>query len=202
MEEPFTNKTIDTLTLPRFEDVQLTPLHPSYLKVIWFNIALVFGSIAVAAGLGFYYINELQPYRLAISGAYIVVVLFTIIINVLNFKTRGFAFREHDVIYRNGVVSVNTTIIPYSRVQHVAVHEGIIARWLDLATVEVFTAGGVGGDIKIPGLEKIHATAIKQLLVGKIDSKQEQGEEDLYSKATGGQLPLEEEENDDEGKQY
>ena len=184
MEQPFSNEIIDTLALPQFEDVQLTPLHPSYLKVIWFNIALVFGIMAIAAGAGFYFISELQPYRLVISGAYIFVVILTIVINVINFKTRGFAFREHDVIYRSGAISVSTTIIPYNRVQHVAIHEGPVARWLGLATIEVFTAGGVGGDIKIPGLEKIHAAAIKQLVVGKIDSKQAEDEEDIYTAAT------------------
>lgn len=195
MEQQFSNKTIDTLVLPQFEDVQLTPLHPSYLKVIWFNIALVFGIIAIAAGVGFYFISELQPYRLIISGGYIFIVLLTIVINVINFKTRGFAFREHDVIYRSGAISVSTTIIPYNRVQHVAIHEGPIARWLDLATVEVFTAGGIGGDIKIPGLEKIHATAIKQLVVGKIDAKQAENQEDINTAATKEQDPPEEHNN-------
>lgn len=195
MEQPFSNETIDTLVLPQFEDVQLTPLHPSYLKVIWFNIALVFGIIAIAAGFGFYYINELQPYRLAISVAYIFIVLLTIVINVINFKTRGFAFREHDVIYRSGAISINTTIIPYNRVQHVATHESLVARWLDLATIEVFTAGGVGGDIKIPGLEKIHAAAIKQLVVGKIDAKQAEDDEDIFTEVTKEQAPPKEDNN-------
>ena len=195
MEQPFSNETIDTLVLPQFEDVQLMPLHPSYLKVIWFNIALVFGTIAIAAGFGFYFIIELQPYRLAISGAYIFIILLTIVINVINFKTRGFAFREHDVIYRSGAISINTTIIPYNRVQHVAIHESLVARWLDLATIEVFTAGGVGGDIKIPGLEKNHAAAIKQLVVGKIDAKQAEDDEDIFTAATKEQAPPEEDNN-------
>ena len=197
MEQPFSNEIIDTLALPQFEDVQLTPLHPSYLNVIWFNIALVFGIMAIAAGVGFYFINELQPYRLAVSGAYIFAVILTIVINVINFKTRGFAFREHDVIYRSGAISISTTIIPYNRVQHVAIHEGPVARWLGLATIEVFTAGGVGGDIKIPGLEKIHAAAIKQLVTGKIDSKQVEDSEDIYAAALTGNKPTEEDNNNE-----
>jgi len=200
LEDPFVNNTIDTTALPKFEDVQLTPLHPSYIKVIGFNIALVFGIIAIAAGFAFYYLDELEPYKLAISGLYIFLVLITIVINVISFKTRGFAFREHDVIYRSGAISINTTIIPYNRVQHVAVHEGPISRWLDLATVEVFTAGGVGGDIKIPGLEKIHATAIKQLVVGKIDNKLVD-EVDVYDLATRDEM-LPSEENDNEASRY
>ena len=171
MEHPFTNETIDTLLLPRFEDVQLTPLHPSYLKIIWFNIALIFVIIAIAAGICFYYIKDLQPYRLAISGGYMFLVLFTIVIYVISFRNRGFAFRAHDVIYRSGAIATTTTIIPYSRVQHVAVHEGLVSRNLGLAAVEVFTAGGNNSDIRIPGIRKEHAEKIKHLIMGKINQQ-------------------------------
>ena len=176
MQEPFTNDTIDTAHLPKFEDVVLTPLHRSYIKIIGFNIALVFGTMAIAAGLGFYLIDELQLYRLTISIIYIVVVVLTIIISVISFNNRGFAFRTHDVIYRSGAIATITTIIPYNRVQHVAVHEGLISRKLGLATVEVFTAGGNNSDIQIPGIEKEHAEKIKHLLMGKIVNQQDTDE--------------------------
>lgn len=196
----FSNETIDTLGLPRYEDVTLTPLHPSYLTVIWFNIALVFGSIAVLAGVAFYFIDEITDKWLLITIGYSVILILTIIIQVISFKNKGFAFRTHDVIYRSGAISTTTMIIPYTRVQHVAQHEGIVARWLGLATVEIFTAGGATGDIKIPGLEKIHASAIKKLLVGKIENKQEDAEPDLYTAATKEENPTED--TDNEGQQY
>jgi len=170
--EDFTNDTIDTLHLPRFEEVALTPLHPAYIKIIWLNIAVVFGLTAVAAGFGFYFVEELQPQWLLITAGYSLILILTIIIQVISYKNKGFAFRTHDVIYRSGAIATTTTIIPYNRVQHVALHEGLISRKLGLAAVEIFTAGGTGSDIKIPGLEKEHAEAIKQLLVGKIQKEQ------------------------------
>lgn len=172
MQDPFINDAIDTAHLPKFEDVVLTPLHGSYLKIIGFNIALVFGIIAIATGFGFYFLEELQPYLITISIIYVVVVLFTLFISVLSFRNRGFAFRTHDVIYRSGALATTTTIIPYNRVQHVAVHEGLISRKLGLAAVEVFTAGGNNSDIQIPGIEKEHAEKIKHLLMGKIVNQQ------------------------------
>jgi membrane protein YdbS with pleckstrin-like domain len=172
MEQPFTNETIDTLQLPQYEDAELTPIHLSYLTVIWINIALVFGLIAIIAGVGFYFIDELQPLWPAITISYSVILLLTIALQVISFKNKAFAFRTHDVIYRSGAIATTTTIIPYNRVQHVAQHEGLLARWLGLAAVEVFTAGATGSDITIPGLQKEHAIAIKQLLVGKIQNQQ------------------------------
>ncbi len=147
-------------------------MHSSYIKIIWLNIATIFGLTAVAAGFGFYFIEELQPNWLLITIGYSVVLILTILIQVISLRNKGFAFRTHDVIYRSGAIATTTTIIPYNRVQHVALHEGLISRKLGLATVEVFTAGGTGSDIKIPGLDKEHAEAIKQLLVGKIQKEQ------------------------------
>lgn len=168
--ENFSNETIDTLGLPRYDAAELTPLHPSYLYVIWLNIAMVFGGIAIAAGFGFYFIDDLQEAWLYITISYSVVLLLTIALYTISFRNRGFAFRTHDVIYRTGAIGTTTSIIPYSRVQHVAEHESLLERWLGLASVEIFTAGGTGGDISIPGLEKVHAEAIKQLLIGKIEN--------------------------------
>lgn len=181
----FSNETIDTLQLPQYQDAELTPVHPKYLKVVWVNIAVAYGIIAIGAGVAFYFIEELKPYWLYIVLGYALVLVINIIVQVINFRNKGFAFREHDVIYRSGAISTTTTIIPYTRVQHVAEHEGVVSRILGLSSIEIFTAGGAGSDIRIPGLEKVHAAAVKQLLVGKIEKDQQKtGQEDLYTAAT------------------
>jgi membrane protein YdbS with pleckstrin-like domain len=201
LEEPFTNEDIDIALLPKFEEVKLTPLHPSYIKVIWFNIVWVFVVIAIALAVAIYNFEELQPYLLPICAGYLCILIFTVAVYLISFRTQGFKFREKDIIYRSGAISVSTIIIPYNRVQHVAIHEGPLSRWLDLATVQVFTAGGTGGDINIPGIEKIHASAIKQLVIGKISIKEEEEEKDLYTASTA-EPPLPQEASNDEGNRY
>jgi membrane protein YdbS with pleckstrin-like domain len=62
-------------------------------------------------------------------------------------------------------------VIPYNRIQHVALHEGFISRYFGLAKVEIFTAGGSASDIKIPGIAITQAEDIKQLLMGKIQKQ-------------------------------
>jgi membrane protein YdbS with pleckstrin-like domain len=91
--------------------------------------------------------------------------------SILSFKKKAFAFRNHDVIYRSGIIATNTMIIPYNRVQHVALHEGFISRIFGLAKVEIFTAGGNNSDLEIPGIAKEEAENIKQLLMGKIQKQ-------------------------------
>lgn len=169
--ENFINEAIDTASLPRFEEVQLTPLHPAYKKIMWFNFGVTFVLAGAAAAAAFYFIKEIRAYILPAVAAYIALLLFSAFMAVLGFRNRGFAFRTHDVIYRSGAIGITTAIIPYNRVQHVALHEGWLARRLGLASVEIFTAGGSSSDIKIPGIEKQHAEKIKQLLMGKIQNE-------------------------------
>lgn len=168
MEHAFTNDAIDTTALPKFEDVTLSPIHKDYWKVILFNLVVAYVTVAAAAGFVLYLVNEPVPYLPYYIAGFLILVAFHILIERVGFKNKAYAFREHDVIYRSGAISLTTTIIPYNRVQHAALYEGWLARRYNLAAVEVYTAGGANSDIKIPGIQKGHAENIKQLLMGKI----------------------------------
>jgi len=169
MEQSFTNDIIDTTALPRFEEVQLTPVHKSYWRVVVLNIVVIYLILGIGAGLLLYFTEDTtRTIVISVIAGFIVLVALTFLISRISFKNKGFVFRAHDVIYRSGAIAITTTIIPYNRVQHAALNEGWYSRRLGLAEVAIFTAGGSGSDIKIPGIEKEHAENIKQLLVGKI----------------------------------
>ncbi len=169
--ENFTNETIDTTSLPRYEEVQLTKLHPNYWKEILISKGLVLFVLGIAVVLGVVFIEELTDYRWLIVSVYSLFVLVFLFFSNVAYKKKAYAFRNHDVIFRSGIIATNTMVIPYNRVQHVALHEGFIARFFGLAKVEIFTAGGVSSDLEIPGIAKEQAEDIKQLLMGKIQKQ-------------------------------
>lgn len=169
--ENFTNETIDTKQLPRYEEVQLTPLHTKYWSVILINLAVIFTILVIGAGLIWYNAEELSNYGLELLIGLVIIIIVTVLLNRIAFKKKAFAFRNHDVIYRNGIIATNTMVIPYNRVQHVALHEGFFSRIFGLAKVEIFTAGGNSSDLEIPGIAKEEAENIKQLLMGKIQKQ-------------------------------
>lgn len=169
--ENFTNDTIDTTQLPRFEEVQFTPLHPSYWKVILVNISILFVMLGAGMGAMLVFVEELAGYGLQLAATFAILLGLTVLFSRISFAKRGFAFRTHDVLYRSGIIATSTIVIPYNRVQHVALHEGLVSRYFGLAKVEIFTAGGSSSDIEIPGIEKIQAENIKQLLMGKIQKQ-------------------------------
>jgi membrane protein YdbS with pleckstrin-like domain len=169
--EHFTNNTIDIAQLPRFEAVVFQKLQPDYWKVLMINRVIIFTILAVAVGFAVYFINEIRIFVPFLWGGYSILVVLSFVILRLSFLKKGFAFREHDVLFKSGIIATNTIIIPYNRVQHVALHEGWLSRYFGLAQVEIFTAGGNSSDIEIPGIEKEQAEKIKQLLMGKIQQR-------------------------------
>lgn len=169
--ENFTNNTLDTTQLPRFEEVRFSKLHPNYWKVILINTSITFFIFGIGACFLLYFNAEISEARWSALGAFVVLLIMTVLLSRISFKKRGFAFREHDVLFQSGIIATKTIVIPYNRVQHVALHEGLVSRYFGLAKVEIFTAGGSSSDIEIPGIEKEQAENIKQLLMGKIQKQ-------------------------------
>jgi membrane protein YdbS with pleckstrin-like domain len=131
--ENFTNEPIDITTLPRYEAVHLNALQPKYWNVILLNIAVIFLIIGIALAVIVYFVEEIHSMAWLFGLVYVLFLGFTFFLCRISFHKRGFAFREQDVIYRSGILATNTMIIPYNRVQHVALHEGFISRYFDLA---------------------------------------------------------------------
>nr|WP_309755854.1 PH domain-containing protein [Flavobacterium sp.] len=171
--ENFTNETIDTRQLPKFEEVTFTKLDPKYIWVVLINLAFFIGLLILVSILFSMFKSEIFSERVwLIIGAVIPVFsILLVVFSFIGFQRKGFAFREHDVLYKHGILATKTIIIPYNRVQHVALHEGFVSRYLGLAKIEIFTAGGSSSDIEIPGIEKEQAENIKQLLMGKIQKQ-------------------------------
>ncbi|OCB76064.1 PH domain-containing protein [Flavobacterium crassostreae] len=167
----FTNEVIDKTELPKLETVVLSKLDPQYWKVVTISIIITFLVLGLGLGCLLYYQPELQIYSTTIALLYGLLCVLVLGISNLSAQKKAFAFRTHDVIFKNGILATNTIVIPYNRVQHVALQEGFIARFFGLATVALYTAGGSSSDIAIPGIAKEQAAGIKQLLMGKIQNK-------------------------------
>ena len=171
--ENFTNETIDTSQLPKFEEVTFTKLHHKYIKVVLINLVKIIAIVVLIPILLSMFKPELFSGRIWLILGIVIPVfsIMLVVFSIIGFKKKGFAFREHDVLFKHGIIATNTIVIPYNRVQHVALHEGFISRYFGLAKIEIFTAGGSSSDIEIPGIEKEQAENIKQLLMGKIQKQ-------------------------------
>jgi membrane protein YdbS with pleckstrin-like domain len=166
--ENFTNQEIDINQLPQYQDVALTKPNAAYIKVIVINILLFFLVLGSIIGTVLYFNPETKAINYSIA-AYFTILSIVFYIYFKSFKKRGYAVREKDIIYKAGIIAEKTTIVPFNRIQHIALNEGIFSRIFKLASLHIYTAGGHSGEIKISGLEVDKAKAIKEILLQQME---------------------------------
>jgi hypothetical protein len=80
---------------------------------------------------------------------------------------KGYAIREKDVLYRSGVIWRTVTAVPFNRVQHVETSSTPLDRHFGLAALQLFTAGGSGGDLKVHGMPAGVAESLRLFILEK-----------------------------------
>lgn len=170
----FDNKQIDISTLPQVAQVDFKNLHTKYKTVIGIRllIASIFILLLSSSPYIFQHITNSLPisdiWLVSICGVGVLLVILMCIISLKGVQMKGYALREHDIIYKTGIISRSQTVIPFNRVQHVVVYEGALLRVFGLCTVEFFTAGGALGDLKISGISKEEGERLKAYVIQKI----------------------------------
>lgn len=80
---------------------------------------------------------------------------------------KGYAIRDKDILYRSGVFWRTVTAVPFNRVQHVETSSTPLDRYFGLAALQLFTAGGSGGDLKIYGMPADVAESLRLFILEK-----------------------------------
>ena len=94
-----------------------------------------------------------------------VVIMLLIVWPRFEFPHRGYALRELDIAQKHGFVSKYLATVPFSRVQHVSVSQGVLDRMLNLATLQIFTAGG---SAHIRGFHSADAHALREHILERV----------------------------------
>ena len=166
MKNDFSNNNVFIENIPQTENVNYSTLEKKYLNVMVLNrvIWCVITLIAIIA------IPILRDENFSIyiylSSLFIWLMIFTF--TGFSFKKKKYVFREHDLIYSSGVIFTKSILIPYNRIQHLAVHQGVFSRIYNLASIQFYTAGGSSSDISIKGLSKEDADRWKEFVSEKI----------------------------------
>jgi len=167
----FANLEIDIDTLPKIEAVNLLPISKSYLKVIILNICIQYTILMVSCILVHQFNNNDIASSIFWMAYFILLIVFSIhiIYSALAFKKRGYALRNHDIIYAHGLLTYKIVTVPIIRIQHLETKQSFIAKQFKLASLYVYTAGESGGDLVIKGLPYKTAVELNQLLTNKIN---------------------------------
>ncbi|WP_424493728.1 PH domain-containing protein [Salinimicrobium sp. GXAS 041] len=164
----FKNEVLAVDSIPKYEEVALISFAPAYLwkRNITTSIWLVF--VAIAIVIAYWFGQEFRMFVPYAVPVFILVFTWSYVLNYQWFKKSGYALRERDIIYKRGFLFEKTTVIPFNRVQHVSTNRGVLDKMLDLSTLNVFTAGGSGSDVALPGLKPATADSLKEALAARM----------------------------------
>lgn len=168
----FENQQIPVSGLPQVEEVTFQPLATNALQVrYWANgifISLLF--LLAISVLPPIFSNWWWLWMLIIFAVGSTLFVFFRWLIRRQFEVEGYALRQHDIIHQHGYWWQSQTTIPFTRVQHVEIAQGPIAKQFGLSTIRVFTAGGSSSDLNISGIELEEAHRIKSYIVRKAEA--------------------------------
>lgn len=169
-QSTFSNEHLSIDGLSPYETQESTPLEPAYIKannllrIGFFSILLII--IAVVKWQPFSPLSEgasnvftiILAVTSALSG-------FIVVMSYLYDKSKSYTLREHDISLYSGVIFKKVTIQPFLRIQHIELKRGPVDRKLDLASIQVFSAGGALHTFELPGLMHDDALAMREYIL-------------------------------------
>ena len=177
--ENFSNEQVDSSGLPDFQRIELARVADAYLPWALITQTAFWLILAVAAlvvpKLPFVPLDGFWWIPLPAVGVAVISAVYA----RLDARTRAWALREHDLIYRYGVLWRKTVIVPFARIQHVEAVHGPLERYLGLMRVKCFTAGGMTADLTVKGLDQSDARRVRQYLLEQIAESADSEEEGI-----------------------
>lgn len=163
----FENPEIALSELPGADDMLWQALDPEYKRLrIWQNSLSALAVGVSTAALILAYAVALLP-AVVLAVCWVVLSLLLLMWPGISLRRRGYVVRDKDILFRQGVVSRSVTAIPFNRIQHVETSSTPFDRKFDLATLQLFTAGGSSGDLKIDGLGRLTAEQLRVFILEK-----------------------------------
>ena len=166
----FENPEIPLAELPAVESLEWQPLDSSFVRRMLAERLIVAVVIGIALHVpGFVFSEAFNPP----VPPWVPFILFAVPFLAWPFiavPRRGYVVRDRDVVFRRGVFFRSVTAIPFNRVQHVETSSTPLDRKFDLAALQIYTAGGSGGDLKIEGIGAAVAERLRGYILEKTGS--------------------------------
>jgi putative membrane protein len=99
--------------------------------------------------------------------------LVSVMFHVVRYFTFRYLVTDRELVINSGVLSRQERRIPLDRVQEVEIHQGIVHRLLDLARLEITTAGSDAQEASLNVVSRQAAEGVKEA-IGKSQGKAEQ----------------------------
>lgn len=172
----FQNQQIHSNLLPSSEYVIFEKLDPAYKKVSIYITVIFFVIIMILYLIAGLFIDVLYifPWILLFCLCWSFFTGLFLILAIKGYEYEGYAIREKDIIFKSGIFFRSTLIIPFNRIQHCEIGQGPVDRFFGLSELSLYTAGGSGSDLSIPGLSEERAASLKTFITNRVAHDEEE----------------------------
>ncbi|MEM8724784.1 MAG: PH domain-containing protein [Pseudomonadota bacterium] len=144
-------------------DGDLTKVHPNYksalrLQTILFAIPFLIGALIAEGAIP----DEVLPPGVIAGPVLLLALILVIRVPSRRFNARGYNMGGDRLRVVRGVWFRSDTVVPFGRVQHIDVDQGPIARFFDIATLTLHTAGNHNASVHLPGLQQDLAKDLRE----------------------------------------
>lgn len=181
----FENREVPLESLPEADKVEWHAMDRKFIARQVTDALVVIG-ITAAAMLGIQtFIGLTVPtdeVDISIGRLWLIVLILGVMMVTWPFISvprKGYSVRERDILYRSGVFFRSVTAVPFNRIQHVEKSTTPLDRRFQVASLQLFTAGGSGGDLKIHGLSARTAEKLRVFILDKVGTSIEIKDDDL-----------------------
>lgn len=152
------------------EAVAYQQVHPKYKIQLRIELTLQWLVYIAACAVVAYFANSPWSWVAAgLCGLLCVVLLLLLLIWApRRYQLTGYALNPDEVHYRTGALWRKQVSVPVNRIQHVEISQGVIERGLTLAKLVIYTAGGSGSDLALPGLPLVEAERLRATLLRQV----------------------------------
>ncbi len=164
----FENPEIPLEDLPTADGLHWQSLHDRYVR----QLQLLHGLFVLALLVALIIVG-FTPLAAQMSTGWLWALLAVVAVVALAWPAVGvprcgWVLREKDIVYRTGVLWRTVTAVPFNRIQHAETSSNPLDRRFGTAVLELFTAGGSGGDLRISGLPAATAERLREQVMTKI----------------------------------
>lgn len=172
----FSNEILDIEQIPQYEEQPFVLLEKNHQKVnVVSTIVFFIGLLIVLILLPIFLQIDLDnSLIIIIYGFWFLLFIFFSWLSYKAYFYKGYILRSKDLMYKSGIFFKSIVAIPFNRVQHSEINQGIIDRKLGLASLSIFTAGGSSSDLTISGLSLINAHKLKEIIGQKVTQDEEE----------------------------
>lgn len=175
-ETIFTNEEMIPDYLPDAMDITYRKLDPSYKTYSMVNATIGFGIFSLILLFALLFSGELNSlYRLGLLLLGLLLLWFIrLAIKYYGYGKKGYVLRQHDILYKSGIWWKRHVFVPKNRIQHVEIKKTPLEDVFNLSRLLLFTAGGSGSDLTIPGLKPEVAERLKENLMKRVIDDEEE----------------------------